>query len=771
LLPVRAVELQGYGAVCALLREPIAESWMSLVGSLEDLGLGDILQIVSLSRKSGRLLLRSEEGEGRIVFCDGLVRAAFVKGEAEDLRGLLLGGGFIEEDAFDSAAEEALARGVPISDILAKTPDFSKERIDSLRREQVERSVFRMFGWKTGEFSFEIRDEVDDRDRELLLRTGINAQYITMEATRIGDERGKGRDDDDIEFGTIDEPSADESSKVSTAGSDSEQVEGEDDAGAEAVEVELGRSRIADALAMAGVRRAESSAAVATPPAREAVFEDSVEPESAQLAGPPPAEITATSEEFDTSSQESDIAVVAEPEDTDEEAEPAADGEMVFEETESVDPDEPVAEEDEPVADGEMVFEETESVVLDGSDSEETEPEELTEAVVEGADPAVLDEVGVAEGEPEAREEAVAATGEAVTREETDTEEEPLSTNFGSLVLIDPNLTSLEWQKSVLGPLFRRIHIFQRSDGGISRIRQYLRRGEEPIVLVSDNVPGDPMCGIADPIGLIRRLRAHDPHMSIFLVQSGDEAAPTRIGAANGLLKRPADYQLANRRAWGKLEAAGTALREGLRSGVLERTPKRRASQPSASRTGRSGAPGDRSSARSLRRLKQMSDRLRDPSVRGEVLSLILEFAAESFSRVAIFMVRDDVAVGMAEAGLARAGGPSGDAFREISISADEPAWFRAVLEHREGFLAPPGNEGDRKLAALLGSQLPQEAYVAPIESSHRVVALVYVDNLPAGGPIGETTSLEIVLHEAGLALERALLERALADAADRDDA
>ncbi len=40
---------------------------MSLVGSLEDLGLGDILQIVSLSRKSGVLRLRCDGGEGRIV--------------------------------------------------------------------------------------------------------------------------------------------------------------------------------------------------------------------------------------------------------------------------------------------------------------------------------------------------------------------------------------------------------------------------------------------------------------------------------------------------------------------------------------------------------------------------------------------------------------------------------------------------------------------------------------------------------------------------------
>jgi hypothetical protein len=697
---------------CALLREPLAESWMSLVGSLEDLGLGDILQIVSLSRKSGLLLLRSEEGEGRIVFCDGLVRAAYVKGEAENLRELLLNGGFITEEAFDGAAEDAAAHGVPIVDILAETPDFSKERIDSLRRERVERSVFRMFGWKTGEFSFEIRDDVGDRDRELLLRTGINAQYLTMEATRLGDEfeeegdefgeEGdeieKEGDDDDIEFGTIDDSAAGEYSEVSAADSAPETAaeapEPESEVTVDVVDAEPGRSRIADALALA-VRKAAAPAAVAGFAAEESVSED---PAAPPLVDSAPVEFTAAPAPFAEVAPESEIAVVAEAEEA----------------------DESIAAEAEPVAQD---------------------------------------------------EEAITAAGESTTRERIDAAEVPPSPDFASLVLIDPDLTSLEWQKSVLGPISRRIHIFQRSDGGISRVRQYLRRGDEPVVLVSDNVPGDPMSGIADPIGLIERLRAHDPHMPIFLVQSGDDPEPTPIGAANGLLRRPADYQLANRRAWAKLEAAGEMLRDGLRNGVTRRSPVQPASRQSATEARPSDALGNPSPAASLLRLKEMSDRLRDRSVRGEILSLILEFAAESFSRVAIFMVRDDLAVGMAEAGLPRADGPAGDAFREISIPSEEPAWFQAVLDRREGIKAPPGNEGDRALAALLGSEVPREAYVAPVESSHRVVALLYADNLPGDEPIGETTSLEIVLHEAGLALERALLERALADAAERDDA
>jgi hypothetical protein len=64
----------------------------------------------------------------------------------------------------------------------------------------------------------------------------------------------------------------------------------------------------------------------------------------------------------------------------------------------------------------------------------------------------------------------------------------------------------------------------------------------------------------------------------------------------------------------------------------------------------------------------------------------------------------------------------------------------------------------------LLGNEIPGEAYVAPIVTGERVVALLYADNLPTRAAILDTGSLEVLLHAAGIALDRAVLERTLAE-------
>jgi hypothetical protein len=197
-----------------------------------------------------------------------------------------------------------------------------------------------------------------------------------------------------------------------------------------------------------------------------------------------------------------------------------------------------------------------------------------------------------------------------------------------------------------------------------------------------------------------------------------------------------------------------TEYAAGLRDVLVARCCQR---SPATSRA----SPGS-ISPDTLTRLKEVSARMRDASSKGGILSQVLQFASEGLSRVAMFMIRDGTAQGIAQVGLPKAGGPDQRGLREVALPDREPAWFRRVFDSRSPVLAAPSDEGDQRLAVLLGNAIPEEAYVAPIESGGRVAALLYADNLPGGEAIGDTRALEVVLHEAGLALDRAWMEQAL---------
>jgi hypothetical protein len=240
--------------------------------------------------------------------------------------------------------------------------------------------------------------------------------------------------------------------------------------------------------------------------------------------------------------------------------------------------------------------------------------------------------------------------------------------------------------------------------------------------------------------------------MPVFLARRTGDA--TAAGGADGVLEKPTATQLADPRCASDRARVAEALRQALREQLArggERPPV--------------AGPRAAMSPDALARLRSASERLRDPATGGDVLSLVLRFAAESFARVAVFMVREDQVLGLAQIGLPRAGGPGDAAIGEVILPHRESAWFRRVIDGRRPLRSAPEDEGDQRLAVLLGNAIPGEAYVAPIESGERVIALLYADNLPGGEPIGDTAALEIVLHEAGLALDRAVLERALAEA------
>jgi hypothetical protein len=333
----------------------------------------------------------------------------------------------------------------------------------------------------------------------------------------------------------------------------------------------------------------------------------------------------------------------------------------------------------------------------------------------------------------------------------------------GCLVVLEPDLRALEWLKSTLHGIFERIHIFQNSDAAMGRIRQYLARGVVPAALISSEVEPDRLDGTRNIAELLRRLRTQAPRMPLLVIHEGAGDLPPGVDAADSIMRRPVSAAFIDRRRHAEVAASVEQLRRELR-GWAGGTGLPSSGKPRAQST--EPAPTDQG----LQRLEQVTRQLRDPANRGDVLNVVLDFAAETFARVAMFMVRDDLAVGIAQRRLPEAGGPDNEDFRELRIAVDQPAWFRKVFETGEAHCAGPSGSGDARLVELLGGQTPERAYVAPIESGGRLAALLYADNLPGNAPMGDATGLGIVIHEAGLALDRALLERELAESGGDGD-
>ena len=78
---------------------------MSLVGRLEDLALPDIFQIISLSKKTGTLIVRSRKGTGMVVFKNGQVIQAGSDNIRDSLGNMLVSQGMLTEAVLSKALE------------------------------------------------------------------------------------------------------------------------------------------------------------------------------------------------------------------------------------------------------------------------------------------------------------------------------------------------------------------------------------------------------------------------------------------------------------------------------------------------------------------------------------------------------------------------------------------------------------------------------------------------------------------------------------------
>jgi len=168
---------------------------MSLVGRLEDLALPDIFQIISLSKKTGTLVVRSRRGTGMVVFKDGQVIQAASDSIRDSLGNILVSQGMLDEAALSKAlAFQKREPDKPLGMILTDMGVVAAQTLQSVIRKQIEEIIYDLLDWEGGFFNFEIgeiipKDTIEIDTQEFLLKSGISAEYLLMEGTRILDER------------------------------------------------------------------------------------------------------------------------------------------------------------------------------------------------------------------------------------------------------------------------------------------------------------------------------------------------------------------------------------------------------------------------------------------------------------------------------------------------------------------------------------------------------------------------------------------------------
>ncbi len=159
---------------------------MAIEGSLQDVNLADICQLLGMGRKTGCLSITDRSNFGYIYFQKGRVIYASVLNRPDRLGELLVRNHVITRKDLSQAMErQALERGKRLGEILVEQGSIDQEKLQRFIQMQIEEAVYHLFAWTQGSFHFD-PDQKPDEDGVFLVN--INVDSLLMEGARRVDE-------------------------------------------------------------------------------------------------------------------------------------------------------------------------------------------------------------------------------------------------------------------------------------------------------------------------------------------------------------------------------------------------------------------------------------------------------------------------------------------------------------------------------------------------------------------------------------------------------
>jgi len=345
-------------------------------------------------------------------------------------------------------------------------------------------------------------------------------------------------------------------------------------------------------------------------------------------------------------------------------------------------------------------------------------------------------------------------------------------TQVSDVLLFDRNAGIRERLKEVLTQREISVETFSSPGDLIPALEKMTEDGQSPVLIVDLDHLSEGDGGEPNRVDLLRNLRRDFPQLRILPLAKGDvpelERGVRALGI-RGIIRKPGDGENDDLRNKG-FEALGDTLVSWLKETAM--VPGEKGQPLFNLRTElleEIGEPEQESrpvkgpESPGLHLLKGMLQELNNPSLGGGIILLVLRFASELMNRAVVFLTKEREIVGLGQFGIEIPNESADERVRRMKIPRATDSVLRQALEEMTPLKMAPGKgEWDRYLQDQLGGGTAREIFLGPILSEGKVVALLYGDNLPKQTPIGDTEALEIFLSQAGLAMEKALLERRL---------
>ena len=160
---------------------------MAIKGSLREASIPDVLQLLSMGKKTGCLSVADRSNFGYIFFDQGLITYASIVNRRDRLGDILVKNALISQEQLEEAVDrQAHERDKRLGELLVEMGSLSRPDLERYMRVQIEEAVYYLFTWTAGTFSFEsdVRPETQD------FLVAISPESLLLEGARRVDEWG-----------------------------------------------------------------------------------------------------------------------------------------------------------------------------------------------------------------------------------------------------------------------------------------------------------------------------------------------------------------------------------------------------------------------------------------------------------------------------------------------------------------------------------------------------------------------------------------------------